>query len=301
MRKIMIFIAVILVTLTACGERNDELRMGIIGPSIDHLPYSYAQKNGKLEGIPIKTVEFTTGWEISEALAAGRIDAAILPFTFVHNAVTKGFPVKTVSFLERETDGIVTRKVISDPKQLQGTKVGLLKASTLDVLWQDYAVANDIDAISVHFRSPNEVVAALQSGEIDAAVLFVPLIGKLGDDYHVMHWFSKQYPQHPCCDLAVNVNRIQGARKKTFLSMYQALENTVEKLSAEQDKVLAFAQQRFGLSKEQAQEALLHTGFAMGLDTAGKNFQALMSIYSLESGYMSRVPRDDEIYWELKE
>lgn len=301
MRKSVIILAVMLMLLAACGKKESELRMGIIGPSIDHLPYSFAIKQGRMADLPVKTVEFTTGWEISEALAAGRIDAAIIPFTFVHNAVTKGFPVKTVSFFERETDGIVSKTRISDPNALKGAKVGILKASTLDVLWQDYASTNDINAERVYFRSPSEVIAALQSDEIDAAVLFVPLIGKLGEGYHVLHWFSERYPEHPCCDLAVNTKRIKGARQKTLLKMYEVLENTVDALPKDMDKVLAFAGERFGITQQQAHEALEHTGFMMGLDTAGKNFQALMSIYSIESGYMSRMPKDEELYWNIRE
>lgn len=298
MNRFMLLPLVALCLLCSCNKGNNVLRIGIIKPSIDHLPLSYAMDNGKLESSAYSLVEFSSGWEAQEAIIAGRVDVAIMPFTYVWNAASRGYPVRLASFFERETDAIITRKSITFAAQLQGRKIGLLKASTLEVLWMDFAAKQGISATSVYFRTPNEAVAALENAEVDAIVLYVPLANKLEGKYNVIHWFGEDYPMHPCCDVAVNTQSVAKGRTSTLKRFLADLKGMVDGFDASSPDLRKYIMDKYGLDAPQCVAALRHTGFRMGLDSEGKDFQREMASISAELGYLQRVPADEEVYWK---
>ncbi|MBM4402915.1 MAG: ABC transporter substrate-binding protein [Candidatus Cloacimonetes bacterium] len=309
-RTLIIMIALISLLAIGCRNKQEILRFGVIKPSIDHLPYTWAMEKGLIDNTKYETVFFTSGWEVQEALTAGRIDAAIMPFTFVWNAVAKGYPVKTISFFERESDGILAQSHIRKPQDLEGKKVGILRASTLDVLWQDYAEKEGISAQPVYFRTPTEAVAALQNRDVDAIVIYVPIINKLtenkvaegkrpNDMFHVLHWFGDRYPAHPCCDLVVNTQQIGQDKKKPLLALYQILAEAIDAMGDDQDSVRQFVRQYYGLTAAAADAALEHTVFRMGLEESGKLLQHEMAVFSCQSGYLDQIPSFADVYWDI--
>jgi len=286
--------------LGACTPRKESLKVGIIKPSIDHLPLSFALNQGWLDAKLIETVHFSSGWEVQEALISGRIDMAIMPFTYVWNAVSRGYPLKTVSFFERETDAIVVQPEIRTAKDLDGKKIGLLKGSTLDVLWQDFASQNAITATPLYFRTPNEAVAALQKGEVSAVVLYVPIVNLLEKDFTVLHWFGDGYPHHPCCDLVVNENNVKHYKEKQLRQFLAGLSNALTKLDYSSESLGNFAKSNYGISAAQLSEGLKHTKFEMGLTERGKEFQLKMAHISLSSGYLDKIPEPEEVFWDIE-
>jgi ABC-type nitrate/sulfonate/bicarbonate transport system substrate-binding protein len=297
MRFAAILAAVLL--LAACSAERERLRIGIIRPSIDHLPLSWLFHRDQTLARDYEVIGFSSGWELQEALIGNGVDAAILPFTYVYNAVDKGAPIRIVSFFERETDGLVCRSGIDDPSQLDGKRIGVLKASSLDLLLRDYARRSGFSCQPVHFRSPNELVAALQAGEVEAVVLYVPLIQKLDGRFHVLHWFSESYPAHPCCDLAVNRDRMDAARLVKLKALIPRLRGQLEEANAPGEGYLAFAKRLYGLDRSQLDDALSHTVFRMGLDREGIEFQRAMARLGVEAGYQKAVAPPEKIYWRI--
>ena len=301
MRKIWIVCLVVLLGLCACRPRHAVLRIGIISPSIDHLPLSYALAEGGMDSDDLMIIPFTSGWEAQEALIAGRIDTAILPFTYIWNAVAKGYPIKTASFFERETDGLLTHPAIQSVSDLQDKKIGMLKASSLEVLWLDFAKSNGIKAQTVYFHSPNELVTAFIRSEVDAAVLYVPLLNKLEGDFKVLHWFAERYPLHPCCDLAVNTKTLAAGKQKRFQRFFAELDRFVSGLNTREPRFMQFAARTYSLSPDQLQEALQHTRFRLGLEQQGVVFQQKMAEYSKVQGYLERIPAAEEVFMNISE
>jgi len=290
-----------LLALSACSTRTHDLRIGIISSSINHLPLSYAIDRGDIPAGKYQLVKFASGWEVQEAMISGSIDVAIMPFTYVWNAASKGYPISTASFFERETDAIIAQTEFKSVAALQGKKIGLLRASTLDILWRDYAGKHGIDYDAVYFRSPNEAIAALDKKEIAAAVLYVPLVNKLVAKYNLIHWFSDDYPYHPCCDLAVNTDNIKHQNKLKHLdALMQDLQHAIDKLDTEPAKLEAYMMNSYGMKAEECREALKHTKFRMGLDASGMDFQRKMTEISMASGYLDRIPADYEVYMTKK-
>lgn len=298
---VLILGLICLMLLSGCSRSSEILRIGIIKPSIDHLPLSYAMKMGKLNPKQIQAVYFSSGWEVQEALVSGKVDVAIVPFTYAWNAASKGYPLRIVSFFERETDAILVPHTHEETTLAPNSKIGLLKASTLDILFYDWAMNRNLPYESVFFRTPNELVEAGKTGAVNAIVAYVPIIQKTSQDYKVLDWFANDYPWHPCCDLVVNTSKLSPQSKRLISSMMDVLNDTISEISRPTPELLAFMAESYGLSPAECRTALKHTVFSMGLDEKGKSFERNMISHALDMGYQDRQLEDDEIYLELGE
>lgn len=292
---VMLLTGLLLLLCLSCSRDASKLRIGIIRPSIDHLPLSYAQEMGYLEPSVWEKLEFSSGWELQEALCSGRIDLAILPFTYAWTAVLKGYKLKIVSCLERETDGIITSVGIDSISKLQGKKIGLLRASTLEVLMLDTARHYGIEYEPVYFRTPSEMTVALQSKKVDGMVSYVPLIQKLGTEYNVLSWFSDRHPQHPCCDLVATQSALHNKGRKIRM-VKNALIKAAEDINKPTDETFTLLEKLYGLNRNQAIEALQHTRFDLKLTDADKIFERRMMETFLEQEYVESLPDDHELF-----
>jgi len=269
--------------------------MGIISPSINHLPLSYTLDESESK----KIIYFSSGWEVQEALIAGRLDVAIMPFSYAWNAASRGYPIRIVSFFERESDGIVAHSKLNNLQDLDNAKIGLLKASTVELLMDDLAGSEGFRYQAVYFRTPNEMVSALQVGEVDAIVAYVPVIQKISGDFNVLHWFGDSHPKHPCCDIVVNKKNMTDKKIAELKGLISRMHCVLLDIASDDQNVHHFAQDRFQLDQRQSSEALTYTKFITGLDESGKALQRRLISIAVQKGYQKHMLRDDEIYWEL--
>lgn len=295
----LLMLVLLILIISACKSKKDNtaLRIGIIKPSINHLPLSLALQKNYLHPDKYKLITFTSGWEVQEAISAGRIDLAIMPFTYAWTAVAKGRKIKIISCLERETDGIVTKTDFNDISDLQNRKIGLLRASTLEILMQDIAERNDIVYLPVYFRTPTEMIAALQTNDVDAIVSYVPLIQKMSSDYHVLHWFSETYPNHPCCDL-VATEYVTSARESDLNLILSALVHAAADIANPSEEIYALLSSLYGLDKQQAIEALQHTKFDVSLKESDIVFEQEMMNAFVNNSYISKLPPLQDVYYK---
>ncbi len=297
MRASTLILIVLACFLGACGNgvESRPLRVGLIRPSLDYLPYVLAIELGGVDASAYAVTEFGSGWEANEALAAGKVDVAILPFTYVWADVAAGLPVRTVSFLERESDGIAARRPLSSLAELAGRRIGVLRASTLDVLAGAALAEAGLDAELVPLRGPTELAAALRGGDIDAVSLYVPPILGLGEEFPVVHWFGDADPGHPCCNVAAHADalRERPAQVAAFVTL---LERGVAVLAQRPLEAAEIAAQRWQLAPETVAGALAHMHFRTGLDDAGRAFEARMAAAMLARGYLTRAVAADEVH-----
>ena len=242
--------------------QEEKLVIGIIKPSLNHLPLDMALKFGYLDesGFEIKT--FSSGWETNEALTAGQIDAAILPFTYIWTDVSQGKPVKIISFLERESDGIITRGDIDSLAELDHKRIGLLRSSTLDLFWENLADDRDLEFEPHYFRTPMDMVAALRSNNVDALSFYIPSIYKIGEDFNIIHWYGEDYPSHPCCDLAVNTT-ILDTKSAKIKKLVHALQNGCE-AAGDNYETRKLIKEEYGLDNDLISPSLKNIEFQMG-------------------------------------
>ncbi|HHE39264.1 MAG TPA: ABC transporter substrate-binding protein [Candidatus Cloacimonetes bacterium] len=289
----------ILLFLIGCSSNNDKLIIGLIKPSLDHLPFGFGLEIGTLKAEDYKIRYFSSGWETNEALVSEKIDVAIMPFTYTWTDVSQGKKVKIISFMERESDGIITTKEIKNIQDLDGKKIGVLRASTLDIFAEMFLDENNINMDLVYFRTPMDMATALKSGEVDALSYYVPSIFKFDENFHIIHWFSEKFPFHPCCDLSATEKAISDKKKK-ITKLIQGLEKSVNGINNNPAIAFDFAQISFYLQKEIAKQSLYHTKFVMGLAETGKLFEQKAVNKMIEKGYIVKPVKAEDVYFEIR-
>lgn len=263
------------------------------------MPYQMARLAADPDLAGVEVRYFASGWETSEALAAGRLDAAILPFTYAWIAVSRGLPVRIASFFERESDGIVARRTIATLADLQGKRIGVLRASTLEVLAVMALRARSLQAELVPLRGPAEMAAALQAGDVDALSFYVPPILALGEEFHVLHWFGDDHPGHPCCDLVVYEPSLEFKRP-ALVRLQAALARAAARVACDAGAGGApaadIAGDLYGLSPQLAAAALTRTRFALGREASGRAFELEAAAVMRELGHLNTVPDTSDVY-----
>ena len=293
MKKYFWFLIIIL--LMGCGKESGKLRLGLIKPSLDHLPVDYAIDQQLLHSEDIEIVYFNSGWETNEALITNNIDVAILPFTYIITDVACGEEVKIVSFLERESDGIISRSDIKKVEDLDNKKIGVLKASTLDILAEDVLQKNKLNSELVYLRTPMDLAASLKSGEVDALSFYSPSILKFDNQFNVIHWYANDFPNHPCCDIAATTSALNN-KSKQLNSFLKSMEQSCELINSDIAQSASFAAEHFGLDYEVAKSSLKHTPFMMDLAQDQQKFELEMGKIMLDKGYIEKIPTAEELY-----
>lgn len=281
--------------MLSCAKKTSKLKVGIIKPSIDHLPLTYALSENLISAEDTEVIMFSSGWEAQEAMVNGQIDMSIMPFTYVWTARSKGYPLKTVSFFERETDGILVPSEIQQLKDLNGKKIGVLRASTIDAFLYDLVNKDSLSIETVYFRTPNEMISALKNKDVSGIVTYVPIIQKLSDEFKVIHWFSERMPEHPCCNL-VGTEKALDEKYLQVLALMRVLDQSIQTINSQDEKVIQLMMKTYLLSREQSLDALQHSVFKMNLSEKDKQFEEETMKTFLELKYIDQLPKSEEIY-----
>jgi len=299
MRYLLLFAVVVsFFLISGCSNKADtSLVIGIIKPSMNHLPLDMAYHKGYLNENDHILKTFNSGWETNEALISGQIDIAILPFTYIWTDVSKGKNVKIISFLERESDGIIAQPEINSINELNRKKVGVLRSSTLDLFLELFAENHNLDLDLYYFRTPMDMVAALKSDNVDALSFYIPSIYKIGSDYNIIHWYGDDLPDHPCCDLAVNTVNLKN-KKDQIIQLLNVLEKSCSEIgdNAETKNLI---QQNYNLDTELIDRSLQHIKFRMGLEETGKKVEQKVIKKMKDKGYIESSVSMEDVYLEI--
>ena len=279
----------------ACTTKSDRLIVGLIKPSLNHLPFEFGISEGLIAEDEYDIKYFSAGWEANEALVSGKIDLSIMPFTYIWTDVAKGKKVKIISFLERESDGIICTSNIQNLSELKEKKIGVLRASTLDVFAEMFSDKYNLNLEFVYFRTPMEMASALQSGEVDALSFYVPSIFKFTDDFRIIHWFGEDFPSHTCCDISATDYAIQN-KKEQINKFMEEMKLSVTTLNENNEKAITVATKTFGLAEEIISKSLQFTEYKLNLSEHDKKFEKQVMEYMLKLGYVDTVPNPAEIY-----
>jgi len=298
--KKAIWILLIGAILISCSKGNeDKLIVGIIKPSLNHLTLDFGLETEFLNREQYKIKEFLSGWETNEALISGKVDLAILPFTYSWLDVSNGKSVKIISFLERESDGIITSKDIKPINQLQGKKIGVLRASTLDIFAETMSDKHNIEMEFVYFRTPIDMAAALKAGEVDALSYYAPSIFKFPDNFHIIHWYSDDHPLHTCCNITAAEKAIKT--KSNLLKQFLVgLESATSEFNKSPSTAYKAVEEFYKIYPPYSKQCLYHTKYVMGLDENMKNSELKAFNKMIEKGYAENPVDLEDVYFEIK-
>jgi len=198
MKKLLIFvlIAFIAVTLTACGGNEEsaepdslpeEIRFGILRVPNDE---TIAMVEGMFDeyfgekGIESKFTVFDSGAEANQALASGSIDFATMGNVNAVTASSRDLGVEMVWIHEvlGEIEALAVKEGsgINKVEDLAGERVAVPFASTCHyVLLNLLKNAGIEDEVQLLDMQTTEIVAAWERGDVKAAYLWQPTLGKV--------------------------------------------------------------------------------------------------------------------------
>lgn len=193
-----LFAAMMMITLTtifsACGfEKDDDaeevkekfVTVGTMNLVNGDLIAQYEKLYEKELGMKVKLLNFNSGKEIIAALGTGEIDIGEAGTAPTALAISSNIDIEVIfvgdvigaaeTLIARNDSGI------SSVKDLKGKRVATPFASTaqyslLNVLKLEGMTETDVKLLDLQ---PDDIFAAWQNGEIDAAYIWYPVLGRL--------------------------------------------------------------------------------------------------------------------------
>ncbi|OUL34389.1 ABC transporter substrate-binding protein [Nostoc sp. 106C] len=144
----------------------------------------YAEPAGifKQRGLEVELVRFDNQQDSSRAVLRGGLDAAFVSFWDVMQVDPgNGKPVVLMTTnISAGADGIVAKPEIKSVEDLRGKKVGAKLGTVNHLILLEALKAHNIKPSEVQIRDYSNDVAAqkIRAGEIDAAVLWEPMLGE---------------------------------------------------------------------------------------------------------------------------
>jgi taurine transport system substrate-binding protein len=172
---------------TAAAETNVVVGyQQIVGPFLTAIADGSIDAAVKAEGYSIDWRQFSSGGDISTALASTNVSVGVLGSTGTTAAATRGVELELFWILDNigKSEALVAREGsgIEKPEDLVGKKVGVPFVSTshfhllvgMEQVWK----INPRD-VSILNMQPPQIVAAWQRGDIDAAYVWPPALSEI--------------------------------------------------------------------------------------------------------------------------
>jgi taurine transport system substrate-binding protein len=168
-----------------------------IGYQLIYNPWKVAIAEGKFEaatGQDIKWVKFDSGAKVITAMASGDVDIALAGSSPIAAGVSSGIDMQLFWIVEdiAAAEALVVRNGSgidpSDPNTLKGKKVGVPFVSTthFHMLYALEVWGIDSNEVEVLNMQPPQIAAAWERGDIDAAFVWDPALGRIKQSGEVM-------------------------------------------------------------------------------------------------------------------
>lgn len=158
----------------------------IVGPFIAAIADGRLDDAAKKAGVEIDWRQFSSGGDISTALASGNVPVGVIGSTGIAAAATRGVDFQLFWILDNigKSEALVARNGsgIEKPEDLVGKKVAVPFVSTshfhllvgMEKLWHI-----DPTQVQILNMKPPQIMAAWQRGDIDAAYVWPPALTQL--------------------------------------------------------------------------------------------------------------------------
>jgi ABC-type nitrate/sulfonate/bicarbonate transport system substrate-binding protein len=142
------------------------------------FPLAIANRLFADQGLDVSMIYFNSAAEMNEGLASGSVHIAASGDVPGIGLMAHKGPAKCLAPLAdfSSDQGMVVRKGITSPKQLEGSKLALTKGTTATMLIELYIKKYDLDAKKIgliHMSAPEQIPAFI-SGDIDGLICWEP-------------------------------------------------------------------------------------------------------------------------------
>ena len=165
----------------------------IVGPFITAIADGRFDAAAKEAGYTIDWRQFSSGGDISTALASGNVPIGVIGSTGMTAAATRGVDLELFWILDNigKSEALAVRNGsgIEKPEDLKGKNVGVPFVSTshfhllvgMEQVWKI-----DPREVNILNMKPPQIIAAWQRGDIDAAYVWPPALSELLKDGKVI-------------------------------------------------------------------------------------------------------------------
>jgi taurine transport system substrate-binding protein len=142
--------------------------------------------------IKVSWEQFDSGADVNRAVAAGSVDIGLAGSSPVSNGIASGLPYKVAWIYDviADAEQLVAKKSahVRNIADLKGKKVGAPFGSTTHYSLLTSLADNGVDPkqVDVLDLEPDDIVAAWQRGDIDAAYVWNPALAKIKKDGKVL-------------------------------------------------------------------------------------------------------------------
>jgi len=237
--------------------------------SIGPLLYGIERGFYRDEGIDLVYISLRADLGI-KALLSGDLDYSYSTGTIIRGALV-GLPVRNLTFdFSRVLHALMARPEIPNAAALRGKKVGVSSFGATGDLAARVALRSigldpEKDVTIITLGSDTLRHAALMAGTVQATHMPVPLNIQLKKDgYHELFYAGKVL-QRPLTGLATTVEKIQK-NPNQVQRMVRAFLRASRALKSERAGFIAFAQKKYGYSKDVMEEAYKYLVDALSQD-----------------------------------
>ena len=226
--------------------------------SIGPLLYGIERGFYRDEGIDLLYVSIRADLGI-KTLLSGDVDYLYSVGTIIRGAVL-GLPVRTLSFdFAKVMHFLMARPEITSAALLKGKRVGVSSfGATGDlaarVSLQSIGLDPARDVSIVTLGSDTLRYAALQAGTVQATHMPLPFNIQMKRDGYRELFYAGKVLQRPLTGLATTTDKIKK-NPRQVQRMVRAFLRSTRALKSERNEFLAFAQKKFGFTKDVLEEA----------------------------------------------
>jgi NitT/TauT family transport system substrate-binding protein len=214
----------------------------------------YAQPSGifKQRGLEVEFVRFENQQDSSRAVMRGALDAAFASFWDVMQVDPgNGKPVVLMTTnISAGADGIVAKPEIKSVADLRGKKVGAKLGTVNHLILLEALKAHQIKPSEVQILDYSNDVAAqkIEAGEIDAAVLWEPMLGEIAKKIKGNAIYTTKQVDSLVIDILMSSDSIVKAKKAQLKQFMLAWFDVMHAVETQPTKVFDTVGKKLGQS-----------------------------------------------------
>ena len=200
-----------------------------IGYQLVYNPWKTAIADGSIEketGYKIDFRKFNSGSKVINAMASGDVHIALAGSSPIAAGVSRGLDIQLVWIFEdiASAEALVVRNGsgIKEPGDLRGKKLGVPFVSTthFHTLFALEQFGISPDELEILNMQPNEIAAAWERGDIDAAFVWDPALGRIKKTGEVLITSGELCKMGKCTFDGMVVNRKWAEENPEFMAKF---------------------------------------------------------------------------------
>lgn len=251
-----LILSLVISSCTMGLQQRSTLKIGINSwPGYAIAYYADAANLFEARGLNVEFIPFNNQQDNIRATMRGALDASFTPLWEVLQADPGDYQPAflMVADISAGSDGIVARSGINTVADLKGKKVGVKLGTVphlvlLEALQTEHIPPNDVEIIDI----PNAIsLQQLQTGKLDAAVVWEPDLSKTAEDIGGAVIFTTEDVDSLVIDGLASRHEFAKTHKKVFTRFMLAWLDAINAVETNPDEVFEL----IGQQLEQSQDA----------------------------------------------